>query len=49
MSESGELARYRIVHFATHCAMAGELSLSGEAGLIPTPPTHCERRRHVYL
>jgi CHAT domain-containing protein/tetratricopeptide (TPR) repeat protein len=38
MSESGALARYRIVHFATHGAMAGELSLASEPGLILTPP-----------
>jgi CHAT domain-containing protein len=38
MSESGALAQYRVVHFATHGAMAGELSGATEPGLILTPP-----------
>lgn len=38
MSESGALSRYRIVHFATHGAMAGEMESNAEPGLILTPP-----------
>lgn len=37
-SESGNLARYRIVHFATHGLMAGQMSADSEPGLILTPP-----------
>ena len=38
LSENGALAQYRIVHFATHGALAGQLSNTTEAGLILTPP-----------
>ena len=38
LSNSGELAAYRIVHFATHGALAGELKAGAEPGLILTPP-----------
>ena len=38
MSARGELAQYRVVHFATHGAMAGEFSKGAEPGLILTPP-----------
>jgi CHAT domain-containing protein/tetratricopeptide (TPR) repeat protein len=38
LSESGALARYKIVHFATHGAIAGELSGATEPGLVLTPP-----------
>ena len=38
MSASGQLAQYRIVHFATHGVMAGQLNGSIELGLILTPP-----------
>ena len=38
LSETGVLAQYRIVHFATHGALAGQLSNTTEAGLILTPP-----------
>ena len=37
-SEKGRLADYRIVHFATHGALAGELKGLSEPGLILTPP-----------
>jgi CHAT domain-containing protein len=38
LSMSGELARYRILHFATHGVLAGQLSGTREPGLILTPP-----------
>ena len=38
LSNAGKLAQYRVVHFATHGAMAGELRDSSEPGLILTPP-----------
>ena len=38
MSASGQLAQYRVVHFATHGALAGELTGASEPGLILTPP-----------
>jgi CHAT domain-containing protein len=38
MSESGRLADYRILHFATHGALAGEIRNAAEPGLILTPP-----------
>jgi tetratricopeptide (TPR) repeat protein/CHAT domain-containing protein len=38
LSHEGTLAKYRIVAFATHGAVAGELSKGSEPGLILTPP-----------
>jgi CHAT domain-containing protein len=38
LSEDGTLAKYRIVHFATHGALAGQMSKTSEPGLIMTPP-----------
>jgi CHAT domain-containing protein len=38
LSQSGALAQYRVVHFATHGALAGQLSSASEPGLILTPP-----------
>ena len=37
-SANGDLAQHRIVHFATHGALAGELRLGAEPGLVMTPP-----------
>lgn len=39
MSASGQLARYRILHFATHGTVAGELEGTRQPGLILTPAT----------
>jgi CHAT domain-containing protein len=49
MSENGELTQYRIVHFATHGAMAGELDKSSEPGLILTPPDMASEEDDGYL
>lgn len=38
LSASGELSQYRILHFATHGTLAGELKGTNEPGLILTPP-----------
>jgi CHAT domain-containing protein/Tfp pilus assembly protein PilF len=48
-SARGELAQYRIVHFATHGAMAGELSEGVEPGLILTPPNTASENDDGYL
>ena len=46
---NGELARYRIIHFATHGALAGELQLGAEPGLILTPPRDATTEDDGYL
>jgi CHAT domain-containing protein/tetratricopeptide (TPR) repeat protein len=42
LSDSGELASYRVVHFATHGLLAGDVELmtrlQGEPALVLTPP-----------
>ena len=49
MSTRGELAQYRVVHFATHGALAGELKGSIEPGLILTPPDTASEEDDGYL
>jgi CHAT domain-containing protein/tetratricopeptide (TPR) repeat protein len=49
MSARGDLAQYRLVHFATHGAMAGELNGSIEPGLILTPPNEASAEDDGYL
>jgi len=49
MSARGDLAQYRIVYFATHGAMAGELKGSTEPGLILTPPKIADEADDGYL
>ena len=49
LSERGELAAYRIVHFATHGALAGELKAGAEPGLILTPPGEATEEDDGYL
>jgi CHAT domain-containing protein len=49
LSESGELSQFRIVHFATHGAMAGELKKGIEPGLILTPPDTASEEDDGYL
>jgi CHAT domain-containing protein len=49
LSTSGALAQFRIVHFATHGTLAGQLSGSTEPGLILTPPTAATEEDDGYL
>jgi CHAT domain-containing protein/Tfp pilus assembly protein PilF len=49
LSERGELAKYRVIHFATHGAMAGELRGLTEPGLILTPPAEASETDDGYL
>jgi CHAT domain-containing protein/tetratricopeptide (TPR) repeat protein len=49
LSMSGELASYRILHFATHGVLAGQLSGTREPGLILTPPTTATADDDGYL
>jgi hypothetical protein len=38
LSATGRLADYRVIHFATHGTLAGEIEKTSEPGLILTPP-----------
>jgi CHAT domain-containing protein len=49
VSTSGDLARYRILHFATHGVLAGQLSGTREPGLILTPPATATADDDGYL
>lgn len=49
LSEEGELAKYRILHFATHGLLAGQLSGTREPGLILTPPVTATPTDDGYL
>jgi tetratricopeptide (TPR) repeat protein/CHAT domain-containing protein len=49
LSASGRLADYRILHFATHGALAGQLSGTDEPGLILTPPEKATEDNDGYL
>jgi CHAT domain-containing protein len=49
LSASGELAKYRIVHFATHGALAGQLNGTNEPGLILNPPEERTEEDDGYL
>jgi len=49
LSASGDLARYRILHFATHGVLAGQLQGTREPGLILTPPPTATAEDDGYL
>lgn len=38
LSDAGTLAQYRVVHFATHGVLAGQVTGAADPGLILTPP-----------
>jgi CHAT domain-containing protein/tetratricopeptide (TPR) repeat protein len=45
----GDLAKYRIVHFATHGALAGQVGGDSEPGLLLTPPGRATKTDDGYL
>jgi tetratricopeptide (TPR) repeat protein len=49
LSTDGTLAKYKIIHLATHGAVAGELSGTSEPGLILTPPDEASEIDDGYL
>jgi CHAT domain-containing protein len=49
LSEDRTLAKYKIVHFATHGAVAGQVSLATEPGLLLTPPEKASESDDGYL
>ncbi len=49
LSEAGQLAQYRIVHFATHGALAGQVRGNAEPGLLLTPPAEPSEEDDGYL
>lgn len=49
LSAKGVLAQYRIVHFATHGLLAGQLDPKSEPGLILTPPAKASEDDDGYL
>ena len=49
LSANGELAKYRMVHFATHGVLAGQLDGNNEPGLILTPPDQATEGDDGYL
>jgi len=49
LSANGELSKYRMVHFATHGLLAGQLDGMHEPGLILTPPDKATEEDDGYL
>ncbi len=49
LSASGQLAKYSVVHFATHGALAGEVNGASEPGLLLTPPASATPDDDGYL
>ena len=49
LNENSELADFRIIHFATHGLIAGQLKGTSEPGLILTPPAKASAIDNGYL
>jgi CHAT domain-containing protein/tetratricopeptide (TPR) repeat protein len=49
LSTAGDLAKYRVVYFATHGALSGQVSAEAEPGLILTPPASVTAADDGYL
>ena len=49
LSDQGKLAQYRVLHFATHGTLAGEIEGTHEPGLILTPPKEQSELDDGYL
>ena len=48
-AEETDLTKYRVIHFATHGTIAGEIEGTSEPGLILTPPTEQTELDDGYL
>ena len=49
LSETGDLSKYRMVHFATLGALAGKVGSNSEPGLLLTPPNVATETDDGYL
>ena len=49
LSAAGELSQYRVIHFATHGALAGQIGDGTEPGLLLTPPRTASEIDDGYL
>ena len=47
--DAAQLAQYRVVHFATHGALAGQVQGNAEPGLLLTPPATASEEDDGYL
>ena len=49
LSEAGDLAKYRMIYFATHGTLAGQISGNAEPGLVLSPPDQTTATDDGYL
>jgi CHAT domain-containing protein/tetratricopeptide (TPR) repeat protein len=49
LNAAGQLSKYRVIHFATHAALAGQVSSKSEPGLLLTPPKSATELDDGYL